>query len=238
MPKDELWQLYCAAYEQYQSEIINGEKSYSRYVNDFYYYHIPAMNMSESDARVHIMNVCGLKELLENRRDLVDAFFSKDKFEEKDYQQMFHLFDSGQSLTPDEDCLARFSDKQICLITHFANDVSLFKNAVTDSDIKDLFKCQLTRPLQAGINRHVALFFGALRSYGLLPFRWQMIIEENKLIASSANNEPLRASQLRCGLSQAKNVKLAKMKSSNYKIEDLGFETICENFVKKLKESM
>ena len=78
LPKDELWQLYCAAYEQYQSEIINGEKSYSRYVNDFYYYHLPAMNMSESDARVHIMNVCGLKELLENRRDLVDAFFSKD----------------------------------------------------------------------------------------------------------------------------------------------------------------
>lgn len=116
--------------------------------------------------------------------------------------------------------------------------MSLFKNAVTDSDIKDLFKCQLTKPLQASINRHVALFFGALRSYGLLPFRWQMIIEENKLIASSANNEPLRASQLRCGLSQAKNVKLAKMKSSNYKIEDLGFETVCENFVKKLKESM
>ncbi len=53
---------------------------------------LPAMNMSESDARVHIMNVCGLKELLENRRDLVDAFFSKDKFEEKDYQQMFHIF--------------------------------------------------------------------------------------------------------------------------------------------------
>lgn len=77
MPKDELWQLYCAAYEQYQSEIINGEKSYSRYVNNFYYYHLPAMNMSESDARVHIMNVCGLKELLENRRDLVDAFFKK-----------------------------------------------------------------------------------------------------------------------------------------------------------------
>lgn len=84
MPKDELWQLYCAAYEQYQSEIINGEKSYSRYVNDFYYYHLPAMNMSESDARVHIMNVCGLKELLENRRDLVDAFLKKSLIESGD----------------------------------------------------------------------------------------------------------------------------------------------------------
>lgn len=131
-----------------------------------------------------------------------------------------------------------FQITRFASLQQFANDVSLFKNAVTDSDIKDLFKCQLTKPLQASINRHVALFFGALRSYGLLPFRWQMIIEENKLIASSANNEPLHASQLRCCLSQAKNVKLAKMKLTNYKIEDLEFETVCENFVKKLKESM
>lgn len=65
-----------------------------------------------------------------------------------------------------------------------------------------------------------------------------MIIENNKLIASSANNEPLRASQLRCGLSQAKNVKLAKAKLSNYKIDDVGFESVCDDFVKKLKESM
>ena len=113
MPKDELWQLYCAAYKQYQSEIINGEKSYSRYVNDFYYYHLPVMNVSESDARVHIMNVCGLKELLENRRDLVEVYFSKEKFEEEDYQQMSRLFDSGESLIPEKECLARFSDQQI-----------------------------------------------------------------------------------------------------------------------------
>ncbi len=238
MPKDELWQLYCAAYEQYQSEIINGEKSYSRYVNDFYYYHLPVMNVSESDARVHFMNVCGLKELLENRRDLVEVYFSKEKFEEEDYQQMSRMFDSGESLIPEKDCLARFSDQQIGIITQFVNKVSLFKGTVTDSDIKGLFKCQLSQPLPASINRHVALFFDALRSYGLLPFRWQMIIENNKLIASSANNEPLRASQLRCGLSQAKNVKLAKAKLSNYKIDDVGFESVCDDFVKKLKESM
>ena len=41
LPENELWQLYRAAYEQYQSEIRNGEKAYSRYVNDFYYYHLP-----------------------------------------------------------------------------------------------------------------------------------------------------------------------------------------------------
>ena len=102
----------------------------------------------------------------------------------------------------------------------------------------NLFKCKLNAPLQANVNRHVALFFGALRQYGLLPFSWQMIIEENRLISSSANNQPLRASHLRCGLSQAKNVKLAKEKSSLNKMEDTGFEATCNAFVKKLKESI
>ena len=88
MPEDELWQLCRIAYEQYKSEIINGEKAYSRYVNDLFYYHLPVPAMSEVDMRTHFMHVCEIKELLEERRDLVEAFFSKDKFEVKDCQQM------------------------------------------------------------------------------------------------------------------------------------------------------
>ena len=77
-----------------------------------------------------------------------------------------------------------------------------------------------------------------LRDYGLLPFRWQMIIERNKLIASSTNNGTLRASQMRCSLSQAKKSKLSKKKSSNQKDDEIGFEYTCKSFVKRLKEYM
>ena len=140
--------------------------------------------------------------------------------------------------SPEKKRLANFTEEQIRLITEFAKSTKLFRQDVSEEDMANLFNCQLLTPLQANVNRHVALFFGALRQYGLLPFSWQMIIEENKLISSSANNQPLRASNLRCGLSQAKNTKLAKEKSSLNRLEDIGFEATCNAFVKKLKESM
>jgi hypothetical protein len=65
-----------------------------------------------------------------------------------------------------------------------------------------------------------------------------MIMERYKLLSSSANNEPLRASQLRCRLSQAKNPKLGKKKKSNLKDEEVGFESTCRSFVLRLKESL
>jgi hypothetical protein len=222
----------------YKSEIINGKKSYSRYVNDLFYYNLPASGLSEADMKTHVLHVCELRELLEERRDLVDAFFSKDKFERKNFLQMFHLFNSGMCVETTPDFLAHFSNEQIARITEFATTTSLFRVDVTEEDMRNLFECRLQRPLQANNNRNIALFFGALREHGLLPFQWQMILERNKLLSSSANNEPLRASQLRCSLSQAKNPKLGKKRQSNQKNEEIGFEYICRSFVLRLKESM
>lgn len=182
------------------------------------------------------MHVFSMKELLEERRDLVNAYFTKDNLDEKDFRQMFHLFNTGKSMEPEQDLLAKFSDVQIKLITEFANTKSMFRQNVTMEDIRNLFECKLETPLQANVNRHVALFMGALRQYGLLPFSWQMIVENNKLLSSSANNQPLTASQLRCSLSQARNPKLSKAKSSRTKMEDIGFEATCNAFVKNMIE--
>lgn len=239
LPENELWQLYRAAYEQYQSEIRNGEKAYSRYVNDFYYYHLPCASNREADIRLHVMRVCALKELLEERRDLVDAFFTKDCFEEKDCRRMDELFNTGKNLDePEHVYLAHFREEQIRLITKFAETTSLFKPAATEDDIRNLFECQLQQPLQATVNRHVALFFGKLREHGLLPHSWQMIMEDCRLVASSATNKPLQASQLRCGLSQARYANLRKKPNSNILDEELGFYDTCETFINRLKESL
>jgi hypothetical protein len=188
--------------------------------------------------KTHFMHVCELRELLEERRDLVDAFFSKNKFKKKNFLQMLNLFNSGKCVEPKPIFLAHFSNEQIARIAEFATTTSLFRVEVTAEDIRNLFECKLQRPLQANSNRNVALFFGALREHGLLPFQWQMILEKNKLLSSSTNNEPLRASQLRCSLSQAKNPKLGKKKQSNQKDEEIGFESTCKSFVIRLKESM
>ena len=237
--ENELWQLYRTAYEQYQSEILNDKKEYSRYVNDFIYYHLPCTSIRESDIRNHVMHVFALKELLEERRDLVEAFFTKDGFDEKDFLRMDNLFNKGKSLEePEPVYLAHFNDEQIHLITRFACSTNLFKSEVTESGIKDLFECRLSIPLQATVNRHVAIFFGKLREHGLLPHSWQMIMEKHKLVSSSVNNEPLQASQLRCGLSQARVANLRKKPNSNITDDGIGFYDSCDVFITKLKECL
>ena len=107
-----------------KSEIIGGEKVYSRFIYDFMYYHLPVTGMSEAYMRTHFMHVCEVVELLEERRDLVDAFFSKDKFEEEDYRQMLHLFNTGKGIEPKAEFLAHFSDEQITRITEFVTAAS------------------------------------------------------------------------------------------------------------------
>ena len=239
MPKNELWQLYRAAYEQYKSEIKNGEKAYSRYVNDFFSYHLPCAYMKEEAIRLHVMRVFALKELLEDRTDLVEAFFTKTSFTEEDFVLMNNLFNKGMKIVePEPVFLAHFNDEQISLIREFAKSAALFQPEASEEDIKNLFECKLSHPLQATVNRNVALFFGKLRDKGLIPHAWQMIIEENKLVSSSSNNQPLRASQLRCGLAQARNASLGKKPNSDKPDAEHGFYDTCDSFVKKLKESL
>ena len=71
LPENELWQLYRAAYKQYQSEILHGQFTYHRFVERFVSYHLPAFCLNEADARLHIMNVFELKDLLDPDRYLI-----------------------------------------------------------------------------------------------------------------------------------------------------------------------
>ena len=153
MPKNELWQLYRAAYEQYKSEIKNGEKAYSRYVNDFFSDHLPCAYMKEEAIRLHVMRVFALKELLEDRTDLVEAFFTKTSFTEEDFVLMNNLFNKGMKIVePEPVFLAHFNDEQISLIREFAKSATLFQPEASEEDIKNLFECKLSHPLQATVN--------------------------------------------------------------------------------------
>ena len=165
MPDNELRQLYRAAYGQYQCVILNGEKAYNRYVNDFFAYHLPSVGLNEADMCLHVMHVFAVRELLELRRDLVDVFFTKDKFEEKDYLKMDKLFNSRKAIDVKPIALADFSDAQIEKLKVFVNSKDIFVDELETNDIKKLFACKLEHPLQASSNRNVAIFLGWLRYY-------------------------------------------------------------------------
>ena len=204
--KDELWVLYSAAYEQYQSEVLTGEKKYSRFVNDFISYHLPFFCKNQEAIRLHSRNLAIIHELLMERQDLVVSFFGKETFAEEDYLQMHKLFNTTNHISDVQARLASFSAEQINLITDFVNEVNLFSVHVTEADMEGLFGCALKLPLKTTCNRRMAIFFDALRTEGLLPFAWQKIIGDNCLVASSQTEKPLTAKQIGTSLTQAKRL--------------------------------
>ena len=227
LPENELWQLYRAAYKQYQSEILHGQFTYHRFVERFVSYHLPAFCLNEADARLHIMNVFELKDLLENRRDLVEAHFSNSSFEEKDYLQMNKEFNQSDFISSKKSAvLAHFNDEQISLITNFLNEAELLIDEVSEVEVKALFDCTLKKPLKPLVNRRIAKFFDSLRYEGFLPHAWQKLIADNKLVASSSTGKPLTAHMISSYLSDHKSGGEDTLNSQ------------CKNLTQKLKESM
>lgn len=212
--------LYKEAHELYQSEVIKGGKLYNRYVSDFLNSHtytdrVDAAGMNEHKKNFHIM-----EELLTIRKDLVHRYFAKEKLCDSDYSIMHHEFntippssDSKVSIIsgslpvafpsqPDFQCY--FNSVQIGLITHIANEAHLFSPDVAEAEIKALFSCCLEHPLKSACNRRVAFFFDALCEHKLITTRWQHVIDENRLILSSAKNVLLNSSKLSTALNEAK----------------------------------
>lgn len=218
--EDELGTLYKAAYELYQSEVVKGGKLYNRYVSDFlnnhtYTDHMDAAGMNEHKKNFHIM-----EELLTIRKDLVYRYFTKEKLCDSDYSIMHHEFntippssDSKVSIVSGSlpvairsklDFQCCFDCTQIRLITDTANETHLFSPDVSEAEIKALFACCLEHPLKSACNRRVAFFFDALCKYKLISTRWQHVIDENRLILSSAKNVLLNSSKLSTALNEAK----------------------------------
>ena len=108
-PKEELWTLFRAAYEQYQSEIVNGNKLYHRYVNDFVSYHLPVFTQEEESIRNHFKNLFSIYELLTTRRDLVVKFFKTPVFEKNDFLEMVHSFNHIEYVAEAPHYLASFN---------------------------------------------------------------------------------------------------------------------------------
>lgn len=96
---NELLKLFHAAYEQYQSEVLKDGKLYERYVNDLLSYHLPIVSGDMEIIRKHFRNVFCMYELLINRKDLVNKYFTRHVFEECDFNEMLYAFNHIEYVT-------------------------------------------------------------------------------------------------------------------------------------------
>jgi hypothetical protein len=87
-----MWSLCKSAYEQYQCEIINGNKLYHRFVNGLLYSNQLIDSTKLQNWECHVNNLLTLQELLTDRKDLVERYFLKPSFDVADFEQMMFEF--------------------------------------------------------------------------------------------------------------------------------------------------
>lgn len=216
----ELWILYKAAHEIYQSEVIGNGKLYNRYVSDFLNSHTYADCIDAAEMNAHKKNFHIMEELLTIRKDLVQKYFTKEKLCDSDYITMDQEFNTTQQLSDSEVSIVsrllpvaftskpnfqcNFNSTQLSIITQSANEVRLFTPDVSEAEIKALFTCCLQHPLKSICNRRIAFFFDVLCKHKLISARWQHVLDKNELILSSAKNTLLTSSKLSTALNEAK----------------------------------
>ena len=188
--KDELCTFFRAAYEQYQSEIVNDSKLYDRYVNDFISYHLPVFSQEEESIRNHFSNLFSIYELLTTRKDLVEKFFKLPEFGKKDFLEMVHSFNHIEYVVETPHSLATFNENQIRLITQFANESNFFVDTVDERTVDLFFRCKLKRPLVVQNMRHVLQFMFALSMQKMIPHNWVSLIADNKLLSPQKTMKP------------------------------------------------
>lgn len=179
---NELWTLFRAAYEQYQLEIVNDNKLYDRYVNDFISYHLPVFSNVEEVVRNHFRNIFCLYELLTNRKDLVEKYFIRTVFEAEDFNEMLYSFNHLDYKITKSKILASFNEAQIRLITQYANESNLFVYKVDEKTIDDFFRCNLDNGLIVTNMANILPLLYELSRQKMIPYNWVSLLADNKLL--------------------------------------------------------
>ena len=193
LSKDELWDLFKISYKRYQTEVINDGKIYNRYVND------------EVSVRKHFQNLFCVYELLTDRKDLVEKYFTKSTFEKTDFFEMLHEFNHVEVIQTDSNGLASFNRKQIKLITDFANKKKFFTNPVDEITIEKFFNCTLKKTLIATNLRYVLQLLYSLSQQKMIPYNWVSLVVRNKMLAPQKSMIPSTRGAISSRLTELKN---------------------------------
>ena len=225
-PEGDLRDLFMDAYRKYRNDVIGNGKDYARFVDDFIFGHqfYAAANVDEGNARS--VNIHKIDTLLRERKDLVEKFFSSSTFGPSDFIVMLDDFDKGLSAT---DPVLRkkslnfecdLSDEQTKAIASIANDLNIFREEVSGSDMANLFSVAPDIRIHSANNRKLAVLFDTLAEDGLICRDWQKVIATTGIITSSSN-VPLTQSKLSSALSEARGEKSAAFDTIRKRVHEI-----------------
>lgn len=224
------------AHHLYQIEVINQHKRFECFAEDYLnanLYHDADDAFSKNQ---HNLNYGIMKRLLLTRKDLVKQFFTLKELDYSTIEKMIMEFNTAHVIALNHKSENNIDEKQLSpnifpiiaknkfehcldeyiidLIVQCANEVCLFREAVSHIDIQSLFACTPVRKLRARSNRLIALFFDGLYSRSLITSNWQTVISNHCLIYRSTGSQSLTAHDLSSALFQARERKATSVENS------------------------
>lgn len=212
--------LIREAFNVYQEEVVGQGKAYRRYVADFLNsrrFHDAADAYSRNS---HNKNLGIIEELLLYRNDLVQHYFtlsvlssaavdailaSLDKLsvsEKMKEREEDMAIDMPTSFLPYYSFESSMDSTVLTLLVDCANEIHLFKERVSLTDLTSLFSCRPVRKLTARHNGLFAVFMEGLSSRGFITSNWQRIFSAYILVYSSSGKTPLDQKRLSAALYQ------------------------------------
>lgn len=215
--QNELFALFEKARNLYREEVVTNQKSYTRFVEDFYHGNRYISCHKCICKNIHEVNIHVVYQLLSDCYDLSIQFLTAENFTLQDCVQLKKAFDQTDcnppkafptKHTPVKEppltfgrCLTK---EQIMRITAIATANYLFSfYGDPQDDIRSLLECKKGFHLIAANIRNVAVMFDTLYEIGLISRGWQTVIEKRGLLYSK-NGIPVTASSLSSALSSIK----------------------------------
>jgi hypothetical protein len=209
----ELNVLLSQAHREYLHDVIVSKKLYHRYVRDYLSSIVYIDATDASSLNAHNRNINILKELLEEREDLVKEYFSKTYVGY--YEELLHKFNtthythySNNSTKLKRSFHCSFNEAQFEILRKYMQRLNLFHRALSLDGVKALFSCKRLPNLPKSTNnRTLARFFATLSLAHLITSKWAATIGKNQLIEKSKSNTTLTHTDLSSALtaSQAKD---------------------------------
>ena len=160
------------------------------------------------------MNINRLFDLLSNRKDLVQKYFTRDSLSRREIGMMNHEYDTTDIVVDESKdhgnhvesksslVLSHFSDHQMSLIVESANEAHLFVTDVSKEEMRKFFSCSLERPLRVTNNGLVAVFLDCLRYEYLISYNWQKLIADHRLLCSYRMMKVLSSTDISTSLNE------------------------------------
>ena len=209
--KEGLYKLCRELNSQYMAEVVNQNKRYLRFAEDFINSHKFHDAKDARSKNEHEKNLGIIKALLFGNRKIVEKYFPLKNQDDKSISAILDVLDNDsnepaviinkeQKKAIDFQC--NFDYKVLEKITECFNDCHLFIDNLTTDVVKDFFSCNLQNPIKSNNNRWISLFFSGLAQSNYITPYWKKVIERNRLVLRPMKSGYITANDLYSSLSQ------------------------------------